>query len=66
MKDLLLPDPATPEEAEEQKAAGLFKQVTLPTNQAVNYVKAHLDARPSSQPILDAPALAEKYRLEQP
>ena len=66
VKDLLLADPSTPEEAEEQKAAGLFKQVTLPTNQAVNYVKAHLDARPNSQPILDAPALAEKYHLEQP
>ena len=66
VKDLLLPDPSTPEEAEEQKAAGLFKQVTLPTAEAVNYVKTHLDARPNSQPILDAPALAEKYHLEQP
>ena len=66
VKDLLLPDPSTPEEAEEQKAAGLFKQVTLPTTEAVNYVKTRLDARPNSQPILDAPALAEKYHLEQP
>ena len=66
VKDLLLPDPSTPQEQEERAAAGLHKQITLPTAEAVSYVKNRLDARPHSQPILDTPALVEKYHLQQP
>ena len=66
VKDLLLPDPSTPQEQEERAAAGLHKQITLPTAEAVSYVKNRLDARPHSQPILDTPALVEKYHHQQP
>ena len=56
----------SPEEIQRMEAEGMYKQVTLPVEEALGYLRKQLGQRPAEAPIVDAPALAEKYGLESP
>ena len=66
VKDLLTTDELTDQERAELEAQGIFKQVTLPMEEAVAYVARRLaDTKPGT-PIVDKGYYAKKYHLDPP
>ena len=66
VKNLRMANDFSPEEIQRMEAEGMYKQVTLPVEEALGYLQKQLGQRPAEAPIVDAPALAEKYGLEPP
>ncbi len=59
VKNLRMANDLPPEELGRLEQAGIYKQVTLPTEEALAYLRRLLDQRPPQAPIVDAPAPAE-------
>lgn len=66
VKDLTLAQDLTQEELEDLAGKGVHKQVTLPVQQAVDYVRGRLDSRLPQSPILDKGYFVHKYGLKNP
>ena len=66
IKDLKLSSDLTAEELKELEQQGVYKQITLPLDKAVAYVRRRLDSQPPQPPIVDRGYLQEKYNLTQP
>ena len=66
VKNLRMANDFSPEEIQRMEAEGMYKQITLPVEEALGYLRKQLGQRPAEAPIVDAPALAEKYGLESP
>ena len=66
VKNLRMANDFSPEEIQHMEAEGMCKQITLPVEEALGYLQKQLGQRPAEAPIVDAPALAEKYGLESP
>ena len=66
VKNLRLANDLTPEELQQMESEGIYKQVTLPVRQALDYLCKQLARQPIQTPIVDKGALAEKYGLDCP
>ncbi|MEG2097629.1 MAG: hypothetical protein RRY65_05630, partial [Pseudoflavonifractor sp.] len=66
LKNLTMANDFSPEELAALEAEGIYKQITLPYDRAVAYLRDRLDAAPTECPILDGGHLAQKYNLEKP
>ena len=56
----------TEAELQRMAAEGLHKQITLPADEAVAYIKRHLDAAAQPTPICDRAAVAARHGLDTP
>ncbi|MEG1858371.1 MAG: His/Gly/Thr/Pro-type tRNA ligase C-terminal domain-containing protein, partial [Pseudoflavonifractor sp.] len=66
IKNLTMANDLSPEELAALEEEGVYKQITLPCEQAVSYMWALLDGFPVQRPILDTGYFEEKYNLEKP
>ena len=66
VKDLTLAQDLTEDDLKEMETQGIYKQITLPLEEAVAYVRRRLDRMPETAPIVDKGYLALKYQLETP
>ena len=66
VKNLRLANDLTPEELQQMEAEGIYKQITLPVQEALDYLQKQLARQPIQTPIVDKGALAEKYGLDIP
>jgi len=66
VKDLVLTDKVTEGERAALEAEGVFKQVTLPVDEACAYLERRLGQTPEQAPVIDRVHFAEKYNLESP
>ena len=66
VKNLRMANDFSPEEIQRMEAEGMYKQITLPVEEALGYLQKQLGQRKLHAPIVDAPALAEEYGLEPP
>lgn len=66
VKYLAMAQDFTPEELGAMEAEGLYKQITLPPEEAVAYVQKILAGTAGHPPILDKAGIAHKYGLEKP
>ena len=57
-------DAFSPEEIQRMEAEGMYKQVTLPVEEALTYLRRQLCDQLPQAPILDKAAITEKYGLE--
>ena len=63
VKDLTMAQSLTEEELKELEAQGIYKQITLPVEEAVAYIRRRLDTAADQRPIVDRGYLNEKYDL---
>ena len=66
VKDLTLAQDFSQEEVKRMEADGVYKQITLPVEEAVTYIRRRLDSAPSHHPIIDLGYFKEKYHLDRP
>ena len=66
VKDLTLAQDLSAEELKAMEADGIYKQITLPVEDAVAYIGRRLGSTPSQAPIFDKGYIQEKYQLDQP
>jgi len=66
VKDLALTDDLTEGERAALEADGIYKQVTLPAEEAAAYLERRLHQRPDEPPIIDRGHFARKYNLDAP
>lgn len=66
VKDLKLAQDFSQEEVKRMEADGVYKQITLPVEEAVTYIRRRLDSAPSHHPIIDLGYFKEKYHLDRP
>ncbi|MEG0766054.1 MAG: His/Gly/Thr/Pro-type tRNA ligase C-terminal domain-containing protein, partial [Pseudoflavonifractor sp.] len=66
LKNLTMANDFSTEALAALEAEGIYKQITLPYDRAVAYLRDRLDAAPIECPILDGGHLAQKYNLEKP
>ena len=66
VKDLKLAQDFSAEELKQMEADGIYKQITLPVEEAVAYVRRRLDDQGKHAPILDKGYFNEKYHLDAP
>ncbi len=66
VKDLKLAQDFTDAELEQMAAEGIYKQVTLPADEAVAYLRRRLEGAPVQLPIIDKGYLSGKYSLDAP
>ena len=65
VKNMKMANDFTQAELQEMAAQGCYKQVTLPEDEAVAYLKKQLDESDRPRPIRDLKAAALKYGLEE-
>ena len=66
VKDLTLAQDFSAEELKAMEADGVYKQITLPVEEAVAYIGRRLSGAPKQAPIFDKGYIQEKYQLNQP
>jgi len=66
VKDLKLTEDLSAEEKARLEAEGVFKQVTLPVEEAAGYLARRLDQAGEQPPILDKGYFAKQYGLDSP
>ena len=64
VKNLRMANDFSPEEIQRMEAEGMYKQVTLPVEEALTYLRRQLCDQLPQAPILDKAAITEKYGLE--
>ena len=66
VKNMNMANDFSEEELQRLAAEGCHKQITLPADEAVTYIKKHLDTAAQPTPICDRAAIAARYGLESP
>ena len=66
VKDLTLVQDLSEEEVKALEAQGVYKQITLPTEEAVAYIRGRLENVPVAPPIFDKEHVALTYHLDKP
>ena len=66
VKDLTLAQDLSEEELKAMETQGVYKQVTLPTEEAVAYIRRRLENAPAVPPIFDKEHIALTYHLDKP
>ena len=66
VKDLNLAQDFSEEELKAMEADGIYKQITLPCEEAVAYICRRLESARDARPIFDRGHLEEKYHLDRP
>ena len=64
VKNLRMANDFSPEEIQRMEAEGMYKQVTLPVEEALTYLRRQLCDQLPQAPILDKAAITEKYGLK--
>ena len=64
VKNLRMANDFSPEEIQRMEAESMYKQVTLPVEEALTYLRRQLCDQLPQAPILDKAAITEKYGLE--
>ncbi len=65
VKDLKMSTDFTPEELQQMESEGIYKQVTLPVQEALDYLQKRLVARPE-RPIVDRAHIAQILQMDPP
>ena len=66
VKNLTLAQDLSEEELKAMEAQGVYKQITLPTEEAVAYIRRRLENAPAVPPIFDKEHIALTYHLDKP